>query len=162
MDPLIAEQPAVPQSWNRYAYVQNSPVSFLDPSGLSRCTYSIETHCLTCKSDDGTHSFGTCDTWSGSGECRDDPACEATPFEGPIPRGWWDTGCMGCTPPHRVPRVPIVPQEGTPTFGRGPFQFHQGVGPGASAGCIVMPPDVYKDFTEFYEIDDDGTLIVSD
>jgi RHS repeat-associated protein len=29
--------PADPQSWNRYAYVQNDPVNYDDPNGLYRC-----------------------------------------------------------------------------------------------------------------------------
>ena len=31
---LAAANPANPQSWNRYAYVMNSPLNFVDPSGL--------------------------------------------------------------------------------------------------------------------------------
>ena len=33
---LAAEDPASPQSWNRYAYVENEPTDFIDPSGLFR------------------------------------------------------------------------------------------------------------------------------
>jgi RHS repeat-associated protein len=33
--------PADPQSWNRYAYVQNDPVNFNDPSGLYRCYMAV-------------------------------------------------------------------------------------------------------------------------
>ena len=32
MDP-IGGSPGAPQSWNRYAYVENNPVRFLDPTG---------------------------------------------------------------------------------------------------------------------------------
>ena len=34
-DPLLASgKPAIPQSWNRYAYCLNNPLLFIDPSGL--------------------------------------------------------------------------------------------------------------------------------
>ena len=37
-DPYMASGgPADPQSWNRYAYVQNDPVNYYDPEGLCQC-----------------------------------------------------------------------------------------------------------------------------
>ena len=35
---LAAANPANPQSWNRYAYVLNSPMGLVDPSGLQDCS----------------------------------------------------------------------------------------------------------------------------
>jgi RHS repeat-associated protein len=61
-DPYMASGgPGVPQSWNRYAYVQNDPVNFADPAGLFRC--------ITTWSQSGS-TFGvtlTCFLGSGGG-----------------------------------------------------------------------------------------------
>ncbi len=152
------KRPTTPDSL--FSYAREAPFSWEDPLGLAVCFYYVDTHRLWCISDDGGTQFDTSQTWSGRGRCRDTPSCESTINFGPIPDGYWDTGCIGCTPPHTTPRVPITPQPGTQTHGRGPFQFHVGTGPNASAGCIVMPPVVYQDFLDFYRLDNSGTLQV--
>jgi RHS repeat-associated protein len=146
-----------------YLFANGNPTKWIDFLGLSVCSYSVGSGCLSCVSDDGTQRFGTCDTWSGQGKCRNDPKCESLVSRGPIPRGEWETGCAGCTPPHKTPRVPIKPIQGpTQTFGRGPFQFQPGIGPNSSEGCIVMRPDLYKKFLMFYKKDDGGKMSVKD
>ncbi len=41
-DPYVASGgPADPQSWNRYAYVQNDPVNFNDRQGLKKCLVEV-------------------------------------------------------------------------------------------------------------------------
>jgi len=38
---LAAVDPTNPQSWNRYAYVANNPIFYVDPSGLGQCAPAI-------------------------------------------------------------------------------------------------------------------------
>ena len=40
---IVAANPAIPQSWNRYAYVINNPLSLVDPSGMD---YYWKGNCL--------------------------------------------------------------------------------------------------------------------
>jgi filamentous hemagglutinin len=66
VDPLLGA-PSRPQSWNRYSYVENNPISAVDPSGMKM-------KCVT--SDDGTE------------ECTvvaDDPLPDPLPHPSPSP-----------------------------------------------------------------------------
>ena len=38
---VAAANPANPQTWNRYAYVMNNPLTYVDPSGLHICSYLL-------------------------------------------------------------------------------------------------------------------------
>jgi len=66
--------PAAPQSLNRYSYVQNNPMSLIDPNGLD-CIYA---------SDDG-NSVESIDHNSDSGECGDNGG---TWLSGYVDEGW--------------------------------------------------------------------------
>jgi RHS repeat-associated protein len=55
---LAAVNPANPQSWNRYAYVLNNPLSYEDPTGLY-CAYL----------NDAGNGVESIDDSGGSGEC---------------------------------------------------------------------------------------------
>jgi RHS repeat-associated protein len=143
-----------------YAYVQNSPLIWTDPLGLVHCTYDVTNHHYHCVSDDGTQTYDTTRVRSGNGDCANNTACSATRNRGPIPPGRYNMGGMGDTPnPHRVPRVFLTPQRGTPTLGRDSLEVHQG-GANDSAGCITIDPAEYDRFRRFYAIDNDGDTTV--
>jgi RHS repeat-associated protein len=70
---LAAINPTDPQSWNRYAYVRNSPLVSVDVAGLSCITVSVA-------NDDGTTTVYTGDDGDGQG-------CEAAGVAPDTPMG---------------------------------------------------------------------------
>ena len=136
---------------NVYVYALGDPVGFLDGTGLDAlCFYDVRTHTLFCIDTGSGSCFSTNRTWSGRGFFRDEPGFSPIRDYGPIPAGEWRMGCAGCTPRHRVPRVPLTPSGGTNTFGRGPFQIHPAGGANSSHGCLVMPLAEYRNFLQFF------------
>lgn len=83
--------------------------------------------------------------YSGFDTGRNDPACEAEPNVGPIPRGVWAIGTLFSSETHGPDCLHLLPMEGTDTFGRSGFLMHGDSiqHPGsASHGCIIMPRQV--------------------
>jgi hypothetical protein len=84
--------------------------------------------------------------YSGFEDGKNNPAMEAVPNRGPIPRGEWIiAGPPINTAGHGPYALRLEPSAETPTFGRSGFLMHgdSKESPGcASHGCIVMPHGV--------------------
>lgn len=81
--------------------------------------------------------------YSGHGEGVNNPAMEAVPDEGPIPRGVWVIGHPFDSPRLGPFVMALTPMPATDTYGRGGFFMHGDSveHPGqecASEGCIIM------------------------
>lgn len=98
---FISEDPIVfdGDGTNLFVYVENSPLTNMDPTGLALCTYFIDNGggrmgLLVCVPDDPKNG-GTLMTPAASGNngggtrCKNNTACADQPGRGPIPPGWW-------------------------------------------------------------------------
>lgn len=95
--------------------------------------------------------------YAGHGAGKNNPTAQNVPFVGPIPVGRWKIGKPFHHPELGELTFPLVPLEGTQTFGRMLFRIH-GDNPehiGASSdGCIVLPRDVREQIQKILPVDD--------
>lgn len=131
--------------WNRFLYVGGNPLSRSDPLGLTSINFDPINGILTV--DPETEGRGPYSMPASSGR----PGCGCSPSNkdtGPIPSGIYVIDASQVSKPGLVGRlarnmrgdwgnwrVPLTPNEGTPTFNRSGFFLHGGSYPG-SAGCI--------------------------
>jgi len=64
---LAAVDPSNPQSWNRYAYVMNDPLDWVDPSGLDPCPNDNSWGAQLCKQAQAFRSTTYYNTWNQFG-----------------------------------------------------------------------------------------------
>jgi RHS repeat-associated protein len=76
---LAAVNPASPQSWNRYAYVENNPLVYVDPDG----TTTWDTNCLLCFDFPYGDLPGSADIGGPGGPTTDDEVIIAMGGGGP-------------------------------------------------------------------------------
>jgi RHS repeat-associated protein len=70
---LLAVNPANPQSWNRYAYVNNNPLKLVDPTGMDGCKKDDTGECVGDDDDDGGGGSGCGTDESGTNPCPTPP-----------------------------------------------------------------------------------------
>ncbi len=134
---------------NFYKYVFNSPLIFIDPTGLKcSCVYTISTGHFVCYGPTGASPRIDTYGYSGYPPYVNDPTATDVPGNqpgtgGPIPPGWWLIG-PGFTGPKGNPEFHLTPEDVVIPAGRLPDSFlihadssnHPGL---ASNGCIVLP-----------------------
>jgi len=119
--------PANPQSFNRYAYVQNNPLSYVDPLGLTHCEPGRDGKINCTSSGGGTDCSDpsvACVTAGDGGCVVGDPSCDPTQPGGGCPQGYSCGGGNG--------------------GGRGGRGSGGGSAPNNQKGCSVLDPNCKK------------------
>jgi RHS repeat-associated protein len=83
---LAAVDPSNPQSWNRYAYVMNDPLDWVDPSGLDPCPNDNSWGAQLCRQAQAFRSTTFYNTWN--------------PFSLVFTTGCSESGCVTTIDPN--------------------------------------------------------------
>ena len=134
-----------------YTYVDNDPVSAIDPSGWTALNFDPANQILTVDPEQPGSSTYTLPAVSGRPGCTGGCGTN-TPNAGPIPGGEYFLLTKEISQPNFLRtllrnnpingadwggwRAPLHPERGTETFGRGGFFLHEGYLSLGSAGCI--------------------------
>ncbi len=143
-----------------YNYVGADPLTFADPLGLAKCTYSITKHTMSCSSNggDSTVIVGPDGVWSGMGDqCRNNLACAKYDDVGPVPPGEYrmnrdDREKNRGKKFWRLEPTPKIPGWKCGILARCGFMFHLG---SVSKGCITVDkfdPELTKQFDRIHEM----------
>lgn len=149
---LAAVNPASPQSWNRYAYVLNNPLSLVDPLGLDAC--AIISGSGQCPSDPSASGPGVgvsqnpdLAAITGSGSVCGGGGCGADAYaaynswvqeiEWVISKGWWRPG----DEPLNIPWEIGVSNEGDPILQLNSQAIDPGAGNASNYAASYGPPD---------------------
>jgi RHS repeat-associated protein len=117
---------------NVYRYGADNPLRFVDPKGLTKIDVDIRARKMTVDPEVPGRPPYSVPVTSGHGECMNSPPCGNRPWDGPIPGGGYTIDTTQVSDPGTVGdilrnilgdwgdwRVPLVPNPGTNTFGRG-------------------------------------------
>jgi len=127
---------------NRYAYVGDSPLRWIDPRALAKCVYSVSQHTLSCSPNDPNFvgppvGVGPDGMFSGVDECRNNNACTGDFNKGPIVPGNYKMNPddrSGHENFWRLEPVPKIPGWQCGWWSRCGFELHIG---SISLGCIT-------------------------
>ena len=136
---------------NKYSYVGNNPVNFVDPLGLI-CTYSQSSGLMLCTDDKTSKVYYVGLGYSGarSGYGYNNPEMQGEKGVGPITRGQWQMeGNWYKHPDLGKNTMKLVPLAGNECYDTNrdcdTFRMHgDNTIKDASKGCIVLPPDRTK------------------
>ena len=127
---------------NLYGYVANDPINHIDPTGLI-CNYSQSSGTTICSDINGNITMINTKGYAGNGQGYNNPNMQNVPNVGPLPQGSYTVGEMvSRTPSGLINALPLTPNDGTNTYGRGGFFIHgdnPNRPPGTSSnGCPII------------------------
>ena len=173
VDPVLNQKRALhkPQTWNRYSYVENTPLMLVDPTGKAvQATFDLSSGVLVVRDVDTGKVLRLMNVFSGAGSHKNKAASGHVKNEGPVPvgkyligRGYPHEGSSGDNHWYRLygqdgtgkyrydnPGTKVVGPRGETVYRDG-MNLHCGL---VSIGCVTVPSQVPHGHPEYPRSDD--------